>query len=109
MLPEEGTEPELKNNKELKRVMDFREPGEKIPIKYPYICDEYGKDLSDSRRNENARHVWYLKNKEVRREKGDPSEPLPGIMAKDQALHPYQKMQGNSQYNNHGSNGFKRR
>ncbi len=105
----EGAEPELKNKKELKRVMDFRGPGGKIPIQYPYICDEYGKELSESGKNENARHVWYLKNKESKREKDDPSELLPDIMAKNQTLHPYQKMQGNSQYNNYGNNGLKRR
>ena len=84
-MPEMGTEPRFKKS----RVMNFRGLNEKVAIKYPYICDRVGRDLSESKRNEDARHVWYLKNRNA--EVGS-AEALPGILDQNQELHPYEKM-----------------
>lgn len=92
VMPEMRIEPEFKNSKELKRVMDFQGLDKNIPIKYPYICDRDGNDLSESGRNEDARHMWYLKNKDMNRKNDDSAETLPNILAKNQTLHPYEKM-----------------
>ena len=96
-MPEMEKEPEFKKTRELKRVMDFRGLDKNIPIKYPYICDKYGRDLSEPHgnevvRNEDARHVWYQKNKDMKMGKGDSVETLPDILARNQTLHPYEKM-----------------
>ena len=70
--------------------MDFHGLDENIPVKYPYICDKGGQDLSESGRNENARHVWYLKNKDASRGDNDSVEVLAEILSQDQVLHPYE-------------------
>lgn len=96
-MPEMETEPEFKKSRELKRVMDFRGLDKNIPIKYPYICDRYGRELSEPHgnevvKNEDARHLWYQKNKDMKMGKGDSVETLPDILSRDQTLHPYEKM-----------------
>jgi len=108
-LPEQSVEPVLRNGRALKKVMSFRGMDGGVSIKYPYICDEYGNDLSETGRNEDARHVWYQKNKEAERDQKDAVELLPNILAKNQALHPYQKIQGNSNQNHYGTKSSKKR
>ena len=64
-LPGKGPEPVLKNMKALKRVMSFKGPdtNEKIPIMYPDVYDSKGNPFPEPRRNDQAKHVWYAKNK----------------------------------------------
>lgn len=109
---EEDEKPVFKKSRELKKVMDYRGPDEKLPIMYPFICDEQGKELSETGRNEDARHVWYQENKKKRvgfhgfgRDSDDSVESLPDIMKKDQALHAYQKIQGQAFRNHDRGNG----
>ena len=90
IMPRMETEPELKKGKELKRVMDFCGLDKNIPVKYPYICDRAGKDLSEAGKNESARHKWYQKNKDANWGEGDSAEILPDILAQNQVLHPYE-------------------
>lgn len=108
-LPGQGVEPVLGNGRALKKVMSFRKMDGNVPIKYPYVCDEHGNDLSETGRNEDARHVWYQKNREAERDQQDATELLPNILVKNQALHPYQKMQGNNNQNYYGNKGEKKR
>lgn len=108
-MPEMKTEPEFKRCRELKKVMNFQGPGENMPIKYPYVCDENGNDLSESGRNVDARHVWYLKNKDAGRNKYDSVETLPGVLTQNQVLHPYQKFEEERYQNNHRNNNMSRR
>lgn len=105
----EGEETELKRCEEIKRVMNFLGPDENIPIKYPYICDEKGQELTESGRNEDARHVWYQKNKDAERDRNDFSEVLPNIMEESQALHPYEKVLEEGYGNNFQNYGLNRR
>ncbi|MCI9147395.1 MAG: TIGR03986 family CRISPR-associated RAMP protein [Hungatella sp.] len=87
----EGGTPELKNMNALKRVMNFKGPGQDIPIMYPDVADVDGRPFKEPRSNDSARHVWYAKNKESKRERDDPTEMLPNINKGDQALHGYVK------------------
>lgn len=108
-MPGIGAEPALKRARELKKVMDFRGLDENIPIKYPYICDRTGRDLSESGRNEEARHVWYLKNKKTGRNNGDSMEILPDVLDGNQKLHPYEKEQEGNYPHNYRNNGTGRK
>lgn len=107
--PKMEMEPELKRRRELKKVMDFEGPDAGTLIKYPYVCDKNGRDLSESGRNEDARHVWYLKNKDAGGNRDDSVETLPGVLAKNQVLHPYEKLEGGKNQNNHRYNNTNRR
>lgn len=90
----DGTEPELRNKAFVKRVASFKGPGEDVPIMYPDVYDENGRPFSEPRGNDEARHVWYAKNKDVKRDKNDPIELLPDVKKKDQTLHAYEKARG---------------
>lgn len=103
-MPEVKSKPELKRYRELKKIMDFRGPDDNIPIKYPYVCNENKDDLSESGRNEDARHVWYMKNKEAGWKEYDSVETLPDVLAGNQALHPYQKLGEEKYQNNYRNN-----
>ena len=94
-LPGKGPEPVLKNMKALKRVMSFKGPdtNEKIPIMYPDVYDSKGNPFPEPRRNDQAKHVWYAKNKAPG--KNDYVETLPDILAQNQKLHAYEKLPDN--------------
>ncbi len=100
----EGTIPELKNMKALQKVMSFKGGGEDISIMYPDVFDEGGKPFSEPRKNEEARHIWYAKNKEPKRNQNDPTEMLPNVMKRDQALHAYEKISSRDYQNNSWTN-----
>lgn len=84
--------PGLKNVKILQKVMSFKGPGDGIPIMYPDVVDAGGKPFPEQRKNDEARHVWYAKNKESKRKPNDPTELLPDVKKRDQALHAYEKI-----------------
>ncbi len=101
--PQEGPEPELRNKEFVKRAASFKGPGENVPIMYPDVCDEKGRPFSEPRGNEEARHVWYAKNRDVKRDRNDPVELLPDIKKKDQTLHAYEKAPGGG-FQSHNKN-----
>lgn len=99
----------LKNEKALLKVMNFKwlESGSNRdvpPITYPEVYDENGRKPPENAPNDLARHVWYMKNKELRRAPGDETELLPTILSGDQKLHAYQKERDGGAQNHNGNN-----
>lgn len=91
-----GPEPKIVNREALRKVMDFRwlakGPNKDIPIMYPEVYDEHGKEFKKQQGNEGARHIWYMKNKEKPCDNNhhDRIETLSDILAERQTLTAYQ-------------------
>ncbi len=112
---EAGEVPDIRNRKELEKVMDFhwleKSGNPDAVIRYPEVYDVGGKAFPKDGGNEGAGHIWYMKNREKpgAYNDNDRVERLPDILAENQELHGYEKVGGDFGGGGYrGSNGYNR-